>query len=94
MSSNGFRTRRKVERDRGLQPVADPFLVNPGFTTFSPTAAVDYSLKQQRWQLACATLCGYLVVALLSRSWLAGIAGGISAMVCSWLANQSWQPER
>jgi hypothetical protein len=64
-----------------------------GIVLALPTAAVDYSLKQQRWQLACVTLCGYLLVALLSRSWLAGIAGGISAMVCSWLANQSWRPD-
>ena len=63
-----------------------------GFALAVPTAAVDYSLKHQRWQLACVTLCGYLVVALVSHSWLSGIAGGISAMLCSWLANQSWQP--
>jgi hypothetical protein len=64
-----------------------------GFAAAFPTAAIDYALKGQRWQLVSVAACGCLVPIVLFHSPLAGVAGGISAAFCSWLTNQSWQPE-
>jgi len=64
-----------------------------GFAVAFPSAAIDYALKGQRWQIVSVTACGCLVPILISHSLLAGVAGGLSAAFCSWLANQSWQPE-
>jgi hypothetical protein len=64
-----------------------------GLAVAFPGAAIDYALNGQRWQIVSVAACGCLVSILILHSWLAGIAGGLSAAFCSWLTNQSWQPE-